>query len=235
MRVRTEDKRREIIGVASDLFQELGYDRTSMSLISQRLGGSKATLYGYFKSKEELFLATIDFDISANAERLTGLLINARTLREGLIGLGAGYLERRLAPKPISNTRIVATQPAETGIGKTFYNNLLRPAWQQLADRFEIMMDEGKLRRADPWTAAMHWRGLLEGDLVERRLLGAIDEADPDEIERQATSAADVFLQIYGANTIAAAAPKPQRKSPAKRPRAKSTRRATTRARAAGK
>ena len=51
MRVRTEEKRREIVRVASDLFHDNGYERTSMSMISERLGGSKATLYGYFKSK----------------------------------------------------------------------------------------------------------------------------------------------------------------------------------------
>ena len=52
-RVRTEEKRREIVAIASELFQEHGYDRTSMSMISERLGGSKATLYGYYKSKDD--------------------------------------------------------------------------------------------------------------------------------------------------------------------------------------
>ena len=44
-RVRTEEKRAEIVQVASELFDELGYDRTSMATISERLGGSKATRY----------------------------------------------------------------------------------------------------------------------------------------------------------------------------------------------
>lgn len=206
MRVRTEEKRAEIVAVASEVFQEQGYDRTSMSQISQRLGGSKATLYGYFKSKEELFLATINYDVSANSELLTRALLGAATLRQGLIALGKGYLELRLGPRPTSNFRIVSTQPPEAGIGKLFYNNLIRPAWQRLADRFEIMMDEGKLRRADPWLAAMHWKGLIEGDMVERRTLGVLDGPDLGEIERSAVAAADVFLQVYGANAQLAAA-----------------------------
>jgi len=226
MRVRTDDKRNEIVDVASALFQEHGFERTSMSLISQRLGGSKATLYGYFRSKEELFLATINFNLSANAEILTRALLSARTLREGLVALGSNYLVLRLGPQPVSNFRIVSTQPAETGIGQMFYHHLLRPAWQRLADRFEMMMDEGKLRRADPWMAAMHWKGLVEGDLVERRLLGAMDEPDPKEIERTATAAADFFLQVYGAHAQAA----PRRRRPAaaaakRKPAAKPARR----------
>ena len=59
MRVRTDEKRREIVDVASELFEEHGFERTSMSMISERLGGSKATLYGYFKSKEQLLAAVL--------------------------------------------------------------------------------------------------------------------------------------------------------------------------------
>jgi len=211
MRVRTEDKRQEIVAVAAQLFQEFGYDRTSMSLISQRLGGSKATLYGYFKSKEELLLATLDYDISEGADKLMNDLLGARTLREGLIELGRSYLERRLSPRPISNVRIVSTQPEESGIGAIFYDNILKRAWERLSARFELMMDDGVLRRADPWIAAMHWKGMVEADMFDRRLLGAIVEPDPKEIDRFAVAAADAFLQVYGANAHAAAAELPTR------------------------
>jgi AcrR family transcriptional regulator len=44
MRVRTEEKRQEIVEIAARLFEELGYERTSMSAIAARVGGSKATL-----------------------------------------------------------------------------------------------------------------------------------------------------------------------------------------------
>ena len=198
MRVRTEDKRQAIIEVAAQLFEELGYDRTSMSLISQRVGGSKATLYGYFKSKEELLLACLNVDISENSERLLDTMLRAGTLRDGLIGLGTGYMERRLAKRPISNVRIVATQPEELGIGKEFYANILKPAWQIFADRLARLMEVGILRRADPWTVAMQWKGLLETDMLDRRLMGAIREGDPEEIREAAVQAADIILQVYG-------------------------------------
>src|SRR5205085_7862678 len=182
MRVRTEDKRREIIEIAAQLFEELGYDRTSMSLISQRVGGSKATLYGYFKSKEELLLASLYVDISSNSEKMLDTMLRTRTLRDGLIELGDLYMHRRLSPRPISNVRIVATQPEELGIGKEFYANILKPAWQIFADRLARLMQAGILRRADPWTVAMQWKGLLETDMLDRRLMGAIREGDPREV-----------------------------------------------------
>lgn len=206
-RVRTEEKKRQIIDVASQLFQELGYDRTSMSLISERLGGSKATLYGYFKSKEELLQSVLVYDVTTEADRLMNEFLSGKNLREGLITLGCAYMHRRLSSGPIANVRIVATQPASSTIGKEFYENVLGPAWERLANRFQILMEAGILIRADSWIAAMQWKGMCEWDMFERRLLGAIQEADPDEIRRASVAAADAFLKLYGAEQAEAAKP----------------------------
>ena len=200
MRVRTEEKRREIVQVASDLFHDNGYERTSMSMISEKLGGSKATLYGYFSSKEELLAATLVYDVTEEADRLMNQFLSEKDLRSGLIKLGTAYLMRRLSSGPIANVRMVSNQPAGSEIGKRFYETVLRPAWQRLAARFEMMMDEGILKRADPWITAMHWKGLTEWDMFERRLLGAIDGPDPKDVEKASKAAADAFLELYGAN-----------------------------------
>ncbi|HTU10786.1 MAG TPA: TetR/AcrR family transcriptional regulator [Allosphingosinicella sp.] len=199
MRVRTEDKRREIVEIAARTFQELGYDRASMSLISQKVGGSKATLYGYFKSKEELLMACLYADINEQSDQLMDTMLRAPNFREGLIQLGTAYISRRLASRPISNMRIMAAQPEELGIGEEFYANILKPAWQTFADRLARLMEVGILRRADPWTVAMQWKGLLETDMLDRRLIGAIREGDPKEMHAAAVAAADILLQVYGA------------------------------------
>ncbi len=44
-----------IIEAARDLFSENSYHKTSMSMIAERAGISKGTLYWHFASKEELF------------------------------------------------------------------------------------------------------------------------------------------------------------------------------------
>jgi len=198
MRVRTEEKRREIVRIASDLFHDNGFERTSMSMISEAVGGSKATLYGYFPSKEQLLAATLVYDVTEEADRLMNEFLSEQDLREGLVKLGIAYMTRRLSSAPIANVRMVSNQPAESTIGKQFYETVLRPAWQRLANRFEQFMDEGRLKRSDPWVAAMQWKGLNEWDMFEKRLLGAIREPDPKEIQRAATTAADAFLQLYG-------------------------------------
>ena len=191
MRVRTEEKRQEIVRIAAELFDELGYDRTSMSAIAARVGGSKATLYGYFSSKEELLRTVLDQDVNEEADRLLSEFLAEKDLRSGLVRLGISYLSRHHARA--ASIRTVANQP----IAQEFYENVLRPAWQRLADRFATMMKEGRLKFADPWTTAMHWKGLNEWDMLERHLLSANAADDPNDIVSAATAAADAFLKVY--------------------------------------
>lgn len=198
VRVRTEEKKREIVDVAAELFHEHGFERTSMSMIAERLGGSKATLYGYFQSKEQLLAAVLLYDVTDEADRLMNEFLSSGDLRDGLIKLGIAYMTRRLSPVPIANVRMVATQPADSPVGKEFFERVLGPAWDRLARRFALMMDEGLLKRADPWVVAMHWKGLNEWDMFEKRLLGAIDGPDPELLKKSSTLAAEAFLQLYG-------------------------------------
>jgi len=193
MRVRTEEKRQEILRIAARLFEELGYERTSMSMIASQVGGSKATLYGYFPSKEELLRAVLDHDVNEEADRLMNEFLAEKDLRGGLIRLGISYLSRHHSRA--ANIRTVANQP----IAEEFYTNVLLPAWQRLADRFGEMMKEGRLKFADPWTTAMHWKGLNEWNLLEKHLLTAATACEPNQIVSAATAAADAFLKVYAA------------------------------------
>lgn len=191
MRARTEERRQEIIRIAARLFEELGYERTSMSAIAARMGGSKATLYGYFSSKEVLLRAVLDQDVSEEAERLIQEFLSEKDLRSGLVRLGIAYLTGH--PARSATIRTVANQP----IAREFYEGVLRPAWQRLADRFATMMKEGRLKFADPWITAMHWKGLNEWDMLEKHLLCAKIGANPNDVVTAATAAADAFLKVY--------------------------------------
>jgi AcrR family transcriptional regulator len=191
MRVRTEKKRNEIIRIAAEMFDAMGYERTSMSAIAAQMGGSKATLYRYFSSKEALLRAILDRDVNEEADRLMRELLSEKDLRSGLVRLGIAYLTGQ--PGRAASIRTVANQP----IAQDFYESGLRPAWQRLADRFATMMKDGRLKFADPWIAAMHWKGLNEWDSLEKHLLCARAEANSNDVVSAATAAADAFLEVY--------------------------------------
>ena len=198
-RVRTEEKRGEIVRIASELFDELGYDRCSMATISERLGGSKATLYGYFCSKEELLRAVLQCEIASEFDRVMQEFHEEPDLRKSLIRLGIAFHNKRLSSLPVANIRSIVNQPPCSTMGKEFYQSVIRPAFEGIAQRFEELMDQGRLRRADPWVALMHWKGLNDWDLFEQRILGAISGPEEVDTEKVATLAADAFLKLYGA------------------------------------
>ncbi|MEY8598570.1 TetR/AcrR family transcriptional regulator [Mammaliicoccus lentus] len=81
-----EDTRKQILGIADKLFEENGYDKTSMDKIAKESGVSRRTLFRYFESKSEiLFLSNNDLlkntldeflDGSYTLESITQKLIN---------------------------------------------------------------------------------------------------------------------------------------------------------------
>jgi AcrR family transcriptional regulator len=197
-RVRTEEKRDEIVRVASELFNELGYDGCSMATISERLGGSKATLYGYFGSKEELLRAVLQCQVASEFDRMLHELHEQPDLREGLVRLGKAYLNKKLSSLPVANIRCLVNQPPCSTMGKEFYESVIRPAFERFAGQLQELMDQGRLKKADPWVALMHWKGLHDWDLFERRVIGAIGGPNDVDVDKIATLAADAFLKIYG-------------------------------------
>lgn len=66
--------RKALIDAAVTLFAEQGYEQTSMDQLARAAGVGKGTIYGYFKAKEEIFLAyceaEIDFAFSALDRKL---------------------------------------------------------------------------------------------------------------------------------------------------------------------
>jgi AcrR family transcriptional regulator len=197
-RKKTETRRAAIIKTAAEAFLELGYEKTSMSLIAERVGGSKATLYSYFKSKDELMLAVLNNEIDTNAGAILGTALGQPDTRKALEIVGTGYLMQRLSVRPTRYFRMVSGQSGDSDIGEHFWKTVLKPAWMLMCTKMQEYMDEGRLRDADPWMATLHFKGLLEGDLVERRLLGDIRGPQAELVMERVKSGVDVFLRYYG-------------------------------------
>jgi len=63
-------RRDEILDVAALLFSELGYAGTDTQVLADRVGVGKGTLYRYFPSKKDLFLASADRAMLRLRERI---------------------------------------------------------------------------------------------------------------------------------------------------------------------
>lgn len=61
-RIRKEEKERirnKIIEESKLIFVEYGYDKTSIKAIAKAVGIANGTIFNYFESKEEIYLAAI--------------------------------------------------------------------------------------------------------------------------------------------------------------------------------
>lgn len=196
MRVKTDARRHAIVAAAWEVFKKNGFERTTMSDISEQVGGSKATLYGYFDSKEQLFAAALEHVIQGQAEQAFEGLTRDGDLRARLLDIAHGYLQSRLKPETIAVERALITEGERSDLGEAMRLRFIQPHWRRLAGVLDQEMQKGRLRKADPLLATWHFRGMIEADLVERRLHGDAT-ITAHEVETAVTSGVDAFLRAY--------------------------------------
>ncbi len=196
MRVKTDARRRAITTTAWEAFRENGFERTTMSEISDRVGGSKATLYSYFKSKEELFAAAVQQAMAARSDEAFERVTGAGDLAERLTGFARSYLEARLTPDLISLERALMSEADRSDLGEIVRAQFIVPQWRRLAAVLEQEMVAGRLRRGAPYTATQHFRGLIEADIIERRMHGD-RTVTSEQIEGAIKAGVEAFLRAY--------------------------------------
>jgi AcrR family transcriptional regulator len=196
MRVKSDEKRREIVTKAWELFKENGFERTTMSDISDRVGGSKATLYGYYDSKEQLFAAALEQVIRDPADEVFVHLAQPGKLKVRLLNFAHALLKARLSEDLIAVEQALISEARRSDLGELLRARFVQPQWRRLAAALDREMVAGHLRKADPLLATWHFRGLVEADLVERRLHGE-KTITAHEIKVAAEAGVDAFLKAY--------------------------------------
>ncbi|RCX12819.1 TetR family transcriptional regulator [Fontibacillus phaseoli] len=84
---------RQILLAASRLFMEKGFDSVSMNQVAERCGITKASIYYYFPTKTELFVASIVETLTQVNERIRELLEQPGTFQSRLIRITENYLK----------------------------------------------------------------------------------------------------------------------------------------------
>lgn len=202
MKVRTEARREALLEIASQVFLEKGFARTSMAEIAQREGASKATLYGYFPSKEILFLAVAQAEgekhmdaavADMTAQNMAGKLKPALTrFSEALVNFLA-------SDAACATHRMVIAEAGHSDIGRLFYEAGPKRGMTIIADVLKAAMGRGELRRTDAWIAAQHLGGLINAEIQHRWFDPEVRPPTPAEARKIAERAVEVFLRGYAA------------------------------------
>ena len=195
---RRDERRDAILDVARDCFLSLGYAATSMSAIAARLGGSKGTLYNYFKNKEELFAAMMERQCAHLQEALFDMASAGDNPRQRLTHYGRNFLETLMSPQPLAIHRLVVAESDRfPELGRAFFESGPRLVMARMGDYLADLMDQGVLRRADPLIAAQHFKDLAMSGVYNMRLWGVIDDLTAEEYDEQIERGVDTFLRAY--------------------------------------
>jgi AcrR family transcriptional regulator len=198
MKTKTESKRQAILEAATEVFHEVGFERASMSEIRARIGGSKATLYNYFPSKEKLFFEVMYKSKELELGAITASL-NPDTddLEQELLNFGQILVPALYSPEAIAIRRLAIAELGHSNIGKVVFEGSMLPIEKQVTEFLRKVMKRGELRTADPKTAAIHLLSLLESELLQRVLLGVMDSVRPGTVKGVVRRAIEVFLSGY--------------------------------------
>ncbi len=195
------DARREaILDVAAEVFLEEGFDAASMSTIAAKVGGSKSTLYNYFKSKEEIFQAHIERYCGWQGAEMFQLLDDeVDDVRAALTRLGRRYVTNVMSDRNMRHFRLIATAAERSpDLGRTFYEaGPLRGA-RLLGGFLARMKLEGRIDVTDPIAAGHQFIGLCQNRMLKARLVNYIGQPTPDEVDTEVEAAVSTFMAAFG-------------------------------------
>lgn len=195
------DTRREaILDVARDVFLEEGYANASMSTIAARVGGSKGTLYNYFKNKEELFAAYVVRHCAWQRDSMFDLTSEVGDIREALTQVGRTFLSIVLSDFSMANFRVIVAEAQRTpALGLAFHETGPRRGAELLGSILQQAIDQGQLKKIDdPVHAARQFIGMCQNWMMKARLCNAMAEPTPEEIDREVLPAVEMFLAAHG-------------------------------------
>ncbi|WP_430461876.1 TetR/AcrR family transcriptional regulator [Thalassolituus sp. LLYu03] len=198
MRKKTEERRQAILDAAERVFQQVGFERASMAQICSEVGFSKATLYSYFNSKDELFFDVMMAAASAEFEATKSLLDHSSDdARAVLLAYGRQYLTVLYSPRVQAIRRLMATEGNRGDLGRRCFEFGPEKGQNIVAGYLKTLMDKGVLREARPLLLSQQLHSLLEAEWIEQFMFGVLGELSASQFAAATGDAVDTFLRAW--------------------------------------
>lgn len=198
VRIDRDSRRQAILDVAEQVFLSEGFATASMSMIAARLGGSKGTLYNYFKSKHELFEAYVSRHCAWHQEATYNGL-DAGDIHATLNSVGCAVLGFTLSDFAVNNFRLIISEtPRAPGMGQAFYEAGPLAGARMLAEIIEEAVRRRALRPVDALMAAHQFLSLCQNRWLKSRLLDVDPEPTRAEIKAEVAAAVEIFMAAFG-------------------------------------
>lgn len=193
-------KRDQILDGAKRCFLRVGFEAASMNAITAEAGVSKGTIYVYFQSKEELFVALIGRERGKMLDMAEHELNEAHSLDEALHGFGMSLATRMSSDEVVRAQRMVlAVTERMPEVAESFFGPEPFSGVVMLRRYLDRKVADGDLAIEDTELAARQFIDLAMAATFKRRLFGTLRVAMArDELDHVVRSAVAMFLKFYG-------------------------------------
>jgi TetR/AcrR family transcriptional repressor of mexJK operon len=194
------DKAESILAAAWQSFLARGFGAVSMDAIAREAGASKATVYAYFASKEELFGAVIAREGERYFRGFSAGELDPCAVEASLAEIARRFLDLVLSPEAIAINRIIISEASRfPQLGEVFWRAGPERTRVQIEAFLSRAVAAGTLAIADTRVAAEQFVALLRGDIHQRQLLRLDDGVDAAELAAATAAAVATFLKAFGA------------------------------------
>lgn len=191
-----ELRREALLDAARDIFLEQGYATSSIDEVVQRTGGSKASVYQYFGSKEGLFgemIARQCTHLVGSAEFPTRSIDD--NVEQTLLQLARRVIQLFLAPERVALHRAMI---AEAGrfpeLAARFYEAGPKRGLALLSAYLKTQHEAGVLDCPHPDWAAIHLMNLVRSYPMFRALHGMTTMPEGESLDEFLQDAVHLFL-----------------------------------------
>ncbi|TXM91150.1 TetR/AcrR family transcriptional regulator [Methylobacterium sp. WL30] len=193
-------RQQAVFDAVLDLMVEAG-DQLTMDAVARRASCSKETLYKWFRDRDGLLTATVQWQASrVRAGQYEARALDVAALSESLRDFATTWLGVISSRASIALNRIAIGDAAsrKSNLGSIVLANGRFAIGDRLKPVLEAGRAAGLLAFDDSETAFRTFFGLVGRDVQIRLLLGDAIVFDAAEIRRDAARAVEQFLALYG-------------------------------------
>ncbi len=170
---RGEQRREAFLEAAREVFMEKGYLAASIDDVVGRVGGSKASVYQYFGSKDGLFGAMIEAQCQLMLDEVAIPAQVEDDLEKTLIKLAHRAMRLFLSPERLRLHRaMIAAAGQFPELAQRMYESGPQRGMQSLSVFFARQHEAGLMVCPDAELAAIHFMNIVRSFPVFRMLLG---------------------------------------------------------------
>ena len=192
VRVSAQDRRQQILELATELFARQGYEGTTTRQLAERAGINEAIIFRHFPSKQELYWEVIEQQCAGRGglTRLREKLAAETGEREVFVAIAREMLDRnKLLMRLLLYSALEKHQLSER-----FFRTHVAQYYEVLAEYIQKGIEEGRLRATDPMLAARGFLGMLVYHFQIQELFGGKEYQDFDR-QKVAETYVDIWLQ----------------------------------------